>query len=336
MSGDDKGGRVTMAAIGRLAGVSQVTVSRALSEPSKVSADTLRRIHEAIEQTGFVPNALAGALVSRKSKLIGALVPSITSIVYSAMVQAFGERMRAKGYQILLSETGHALEDEESAIMLHLSRRPDAMMLTGIHHSPKARKILLGAGIPVVELWDVTESPIDLCVGFSHGAAGRAAADFAVDAGYRQAALVHAGDERALRRKDAFAERFRERIGGNPAEIDLNAPASLGQGRLALSRLIEEAGFERGLIFCSSDLLAHGVVTEAQARGLRIPQEIGVLGFGDQEFAAHVQPALTTLNVDREALGRQAAEALLCRIEGGRIGRPVFDLGFRLVRRDSA
>lgn len=325
-----------MAAIGRLAGVSQVTVSRALSDPSKVSADTLRRIHEAIEQTGFVPNALAGALVSRKSRLIGALVPSITSIVYSAMVQAFGERMRTRGYQILLSETGTALEDEERAIMLHLSRRPDAMMLTGIHHSPKARKILLGAGIPVVELWDITESPIDLCVGFSHAAAGRAAADFAADTGHDRAALVHAGDERALRRKDAFAERFRQRTGGDVAEINLNAPASLGQGRLALSRLIGEFGFEKGLIFCSSDLLAHGVVTEAQTRGLRIPQQLAVMGFGDQEFAAHVEPALTTLSVDREALGRRAAEALLSRIEGGQADRSIIDLGFRLVRRKSA
>lgn len=325
-----------MAAIGRLAGVSQVTVSRALSDPSKVSSDTLKRIREAIDQTGFVPNALAGALVSRKSKLIGALVPSMTSIVYSTMVQTFGERMRAKGYQILLSETGYALEDEEDAIMLHLSRRPDAMMLTGIHHSPKSRKVLLGAGIPVVELWDVTESPIDLCVGFSHAAAGQSAADFAVEAGYPRAALVHAGDARALRRSEAFKERFRERTGAVPSEVNLNAPASLGHGRLALSRLIDDVDFEGGLIFCSSDLLAHGVAIEAQARGLSIPRQIAVMGFGDQEFAAHVEPALTTMKVDREALGRQAAEALLCRMEGKAIERPILDLGFKLVRRASA
>lgn len=328
--------RVTMAAVGRLAGVSQVTVSRALSDPSKVSPETLVRIRDAIDLTGFVPNAVAGALASRRSMLISALVPSITNIIYSSMVRVFSERMRARGYQILLSETGVAPEDEERMIALHLSRQPDAMMLTGIHHSIGARKALLGAGIPVVELWDITASPIDICVGFSHDDTGRAVADFARDNGHAQAAVIHAGDERALRRMFAFAQRHKHHSGHETIDVNLRAPASLGQGRRGLSLLLDERGFQGGIVFCSSDLLAHGVITEAQVRGLSIPGDIAVVGFGDQEFAAHVEPAITTVRVDRDALGREAAEALLARIEGGRAERPVHDMGFELLRRASA
>lgn len=325
-----------MAAVGRLAGVSQVTVSRALSDPSKVSPRTLARIRDAIDQTGFVPNALAGALASRRSMLISALVPSITNIIYSSMARAFSEGMRAQGYQILLSETGTAPVDEERMIALHLTRQPDAVMLTGIHHTAGARRALLGAGIPVVELWDVTRSPIDVCVGFSHDDTGRAVADFAADTGHVRAAAIHAGDERALRRMAAFAERFRQRTGQEVTDIDLNAPASLGQGRRGLSHLLEAEGFRKGLVFCSSDLLAHGVITEAQVRGLSIPEDIAVVGFGDQEFAAHVAPGITTVRVDRDALGRRAAEALLARLSGHPAAHPVVDLGFSLRRRDSA
>lgn len=327
---------VTMEAVGRIAGVSQVTVSRALSDPSRVSPATLSKIQAAIEATGFVPNAIAGALASRKSLLISALVPSITNIVYSSTVQAFADVMRDSGYQVLLSETGQALPDEEAMVTAHLSRRPDAMLLTGIHHTPKTRQMLLAADIPVVEIWDMTETPIDLCVGFSHPDSARVAADFAFDAGYRVAATVSAGDQRALRRRSAFAERFAARGGDLAGQIDFDDVASLKNGRLALDDLLAR-GVQPGVaVFCSSDVLAHGMLTEAIARGLNVPRDIAVIGFGDQDFAAHTAPPLTTVRVDRHALGRIAAEALLARFDGKEAPQSVNDIGFQMIRRASA
>ena len=325
-----------METVGRLAGVSQVTVSRALSDPSKVSPRTLERIREAIDVTGFVPNAVAGALASRRSKLITALVPSLTNIVYSSMVKAFSDGIRDHGYQILLSETGFDLANEQAIIATHLSRRPDAMLLTGIHHTAQTRRMLLGAGIPVVELWDITDSPIDLCVGFSHVEAGRAVADFAASAGYARAGTVSANDERAMRRKAAFSDRFQSRARSAAAAVDLGGAATLARGREGLARLIEEHGFETGVVFCSSDVLAHGVITEAHARGLAIPGEIAVVGFGDQDFASHAIPSITTVRVDREALGMAAAQAVLKQLGGERPASAVVDVGFQIVRRESA
>lgn len=332
-----KPGAVTMTTVGRMAGVSQVTVSRALSDPSKVSPETLKRIHEAIEATGFVPNALAGALASRRSNLITALVPSITNIVYSSLLHGFAEIMRQHGYQIMVSETGYDTAHEQEMIATHLARRPDGILLTGIHHSPEARRMLIGAAIPVVEVWDVTETPIDCCIGFSHHEVGRAGAEFALDAGYRRAATVTAGDLRAQRRRDAFIARYQSRDSGPVARIDFPpGTATLGQGRDALARLIDEHGFTGGVIFCSSDQFAHGILTEAISRGLSVPQDIAVIGFGDQAFAEHTFPPLTTIRVDRDALGREAANALLARFDGGAEGPGTIDLGFTLIRRGSA
>ncbi|QEW23505.1 Gluconate utilization system GNT-I transcriptional repressor (plasmid) [Paracoccaceae bacterium] len=328
------GKRVTMAAVGRLAGVSQVTVSRALSDPSKVSPETLRRIREAIEATGFVPNAIAGALASNRSRLVTALIPSITNITYSAYIKTFGEALRAKGYQLLLSETGFGLADEEAMIAAHLSRRPDAMLLTGIHHSAQSRRLLLGAGIPVVEVWDISDTPIDLCVGFRHSEAAHAVAQFARDAGHDHAATVTAPDERAHRRQQAFAARF-QALGGQPVpDSPVEGQPRIGSGKAALARLIDQ-GFTRGVVFCSSDLLAHGVIIEALSRGLSVPGDIAVIGFGDQEFAADLTPPLTTVRVDRAALGQVAADALLKRLNGEDPARAVTDLGFEIVRRAS-
>ncbi len=328
--------RVTMAAVGRIAGVSQVTVSRALSDPSKVSPDTLKNIRDAIEATGFVPNAVAGALASQKSQLISALVPSLTNIVYSSTVQSFSEAMKSTGYQVLTSETGFSAQEEEATIRSHLSRRPDAILLTGIHHTPKARQMLLGAGIPIVEVWDITETPIDLCVGFSHRGAGIAAADFALQTGYTRAATISAGDERALRRRSSFVSQFESHASSKVVQVNFEAQASLANGRAGLKRLIETERFEKGLVFCSSDILAHGVIIEAAARKLSVPEEIAVIGFGDQDFAAHTEPGLTTVSVNRDELGRAAAASLLKRFEDDSDVKAVVDVGYSIKQRGSA
>lgn len=325
-----------MADVGRLAGVSQVTVSRALSAPGKVSPGTLKRIHDAIARTGYVPNAVAGALASNKSNLIAALVPSVTNIVYSSMLHAFSEIMWRHGYQIMLSETGFDPEREERAIATHLSRRPDAILLTGVHHSGNARRMLHNAGIPVVEIWDISDTPIDCCVGFSHAEAGRAAADFAADAGYQHAATITAGDERAMRRRDAFATRYAKRVGGTVQQVDFPTSATLGLGRDALSRLIGQGLRSRTVIFCSSDQFAHGVLIEAAARGLSVPGDVAVIGFGDQDFAASTSPTLTSIRVDRQILGQAAANTLVARFADGPQLAAVHDVGFEVVRRGSA
>lgn len=316
-----------------MAGVSQVTVSRALSDPSKVSPKTLEKIRQAIDATGFVRNAVAGALASRKSRLVSALVPSITNIIYSSMVRALSERLREHGYQILLSETGFSEADEEEAILAHLSRQPDAIFLTGIRHSPQARRLLLGAGIPVVELWDATDNPIDLCVGFDHAGSARAAAEFALERGYRKGATITASDERAKRRRAAFSDRF---AGGTVPDIDVGGPASIVAGREGLARLVDAHDLSGAILFCSSDILAHGAMIEAHARGLRVPEDVAVMGFGDQDFACHLEPALTSVRIDRELLGQTAANTILDRIDGRNSAVPaVTALSFEIIDRAS-
>ncbi|MBS1302676.1 LacI family DNA-binding transcriptional regulator [Loktanella sp. SALINAS62] len=322
--------------VGRMAGVSQVTVSRALSDPSKVSKATLDRIQAAIYATGFVPNAAAGALASRRSHLISALVPSITNIVYSSFIRAFSERIRADGYQILLSETGFDQQDEETAVKAHLSRQPDAILLTGIHHSRETRRMLLASGIPVVEVWDISDTPIDTCVGFDHAAAARTVAKFAIKNGYRTAATITAGDSRARQRQVSFAQHF-QTAGGFPVmDIDIGGPASIAAGRTALTQILKATDVENSaaFVFCSSDLLAHGALIEAAKRGIVVPDALAIMGFGDQDFAASLEPPLTSLRVDRDLLGHSAAEALIARINGHPV-KDVTRINFEIALRNT-
>ena len=165
-------GRITLADVAKLAGVSPITVSRALNTPEQLTPDTLQRVREAVERTGYVPNTLAGGLASARSRLVAAVVPTIAGPVFLETIQALTEALAESGYQLMLGQGGYSNAREDALLDAIIGRRPDGIVLTGIMHSAGGRRRLLAAGIPVVETWDLTPTPIDMLVGFSHEKVG--------------------------------------------------------------------------------------------------------------------------------------------------------------------
>lgn len=326
---------VTLEIVAKLAGVAPTTVSRALNYPDKVAEKTRNRIQEVIQQTGYVPNLLAGGLASNKSRLIAVVVPSLVNIVYAETVQHFAAAMKEAGYQVIQAEVGYDLEEEERLVSAILSRRPDGIFLTGIQHSNNCRRQLLAANIPIVETWDVTPTPLDVVVGFSQDEVGRKTAEFFYDKGYRKFAIVSAEDHRAQLRNASFKRALEAKgISDVPTSI-VPGISNLQLGRQGIAKLLDE-GLEGSVVFCSSDTLAHGVLTEVQARGLSVPDDIAIVGFGDQNFAAYTYPALSTVRIDRATMGRLSANALLNRLNSVPVEQNMLDVGFEIVERDTA
>jgi LacI family gluconate utilization system Gnt-I transcriptional repressor len=329
-----KSGGITLRDVAKLAGVSVITASRALNTPAALSAETLARVRDAVARTGYVPNLLAGGLASAKSRLVAALIPAIAGSVFLETIQALTEELEGAGFQLILGQSGYAKSREDALIDAIIGRRPDGIVLTGVLHSPEGRKRLTASGIAVVETWDLTPTPIDMLVGFSHERVGEAVAAHLRAAGARHPAIVTADDHRAGLRRAGFERATRAAGLPSPAVITVAAPSSLAQGRSALADLLQRAP-ETDAVFCSSDLLAHGVLTEAQARGLTIPAQLKVMGFGDLAFAAHTHPALTTVRIDGTAIGRQAARFIIDKVAGQDPGPRVRDLGFSIIERST-
>jgi len=327
-------GAVTLHDVAKLAGVAPITASRALSKPSQVSADVLRKVTDAVNRTGYVRNVLAGGLASARSRLVAAVVPTISGPVFLQTVQALTDALAEHGYQLMLGQSGYVDSREDALLDAIIGRRPDGIVLTGIMHSAEGRKRLMAAGIPVVETWDLTPTPLDMLVGFSHGDVGRAVVEFLRRKGRKSLAIVAGDDERSVRRLRAFQEAAA--AAGLPVTVVyVPAPTTLKSGRVALRQLLEQRP-DIDAVFCSSDLLALGVMTEAQAGGIRVPEQLAVVGFGDLEFSADLHPALTTVRIDGTAIGRQAAQFIVDRAEGREIVESVVDVGFSIVERESA
>jgi LacI family gluconate utilization system Gnt-I transcriptional repressor len=327
-------GAVTLHDVAKLAGVAPITASRVVNTPDKVSPDIRQRVLGAIERTGYVPNRLAGGLASTRSRLVAAVVPTLSGPVFLETIQSLTDSLAQAGYQLMLGQGGYGGDREDALLEAIIGRRPDGIVLTGILHSAVGRRRLMACGIPVVETWDLTPTPIDMLVGFSHADVGRRVAEFLHVKGRRALAVITANDERARRRQESFVAAARDFGQALVPVVTVQAPTTLGSGRKALAELLaSRSADEVDAVYCSSDLLALGVLTQAQAMGLAVPGQLAVVGFGDLDFAADLHPALTTVRIDGGAIGSQAARFVVDRAEGRSVEPRIVDIGFSIIDR---
>ncbi|MDP1782748.1 MAG: LacI family DNA-binding transcriptional regulator [Hydrogenophaga sp.] len=328
-------GAITLRDVAKLAGVAPITASRVLNTPEQVSVDVRQKVLDAVQKTGYVPNRMAGGLASSRSRLIAAVVPSTVMSVFMPTIEALNDTLFDAGYQLMLGQSGYSAAREESLLEAIIGRRPDGIFLTGILHPGLGRTRLMASGIPVVETWDLTPTPIDMLVGFSHADIGREVARFLMAKGRRKLALIRAEDERADRRASAFIDAVQRAGLAQVAVVNVGASRSLQSGRNALGQLLAQAP-DVDAVFCSSDLLALGVLTEARVRGIAIPDQLAIMGFGDVPFAADMAPALSTVHINGVDIGRLAARRLIDRAEGREVAQRVVDVGFSIVERETS
>jgi LacI family gluconate utilization system Gnt-I transcriptional repressor len=325
---------VTVHDVAKIAGVSIITVSRALNNPSVVSPETLARVQAAVAKTSYVPNLMAGGLRSARSRLVVALVPTIITPLFASAIDALTRSLEAEGYQLMVGQIGYSHSREDRLLEAIIGRRPDGIVLTGVMHSEQGRKRLIASGIPVVETWDFTQTPIDMLVGFSHDAVGYQVCEYLAGRGRKRLALIGADDERAKRRKEGFLRAAKKLGLREPLVHFVAAPATHASGREGLAEVLKKHA-DIDAVFGSSDTVAMGVMTEARARGIAVPKSLAVIGFGDVDFSASLEPALSTVRIDGAELGRIAAQFIVESAEGTRVKKRVVDIGFEIVERAS-
>ena len=327
------GRAATVVDVARVAGVAANTVSRVVNHPEQVAPETRERVNEAIRVTGYVPNLLAAGVRSSRSRLVAAVVPTVSGPMFLETIQALTETLDENGYQLLLGQGGYDGSREDELLNAIIGRRPAGIAIVGVVHSPESRRRLLASHIPIVEMWDLTPTPVDMVVGFAHEEIGAAVCDFLLARGRKRPAIISGRDGRAARRARAFSATAKKLGIEVPIEW-IPAPGTLLGGREATARLLASPA-RPDAIFCSSDLVALGVVTEADARGVKVPQDLAVVGFGNLNFAEGVIPPLTTVHVDGPRIGRLAGTLLVDRAEGREPSGPAVDVRFSILERAS-
>jgi len=332
----------TMADVALKAGVSAMTVSRALKKGASISIGTRARIMAAVDELGYVLDQTAGTLSSKRSNFIAALIPSINNSNFSDTARGITETVEESGLQLLLGYTDYKRKMEEKLVASTLQRRPEGVIVTGGQHSALTRRRLTSAGIPVIEIWDNPADPIEHIVGFSNADAMRALVFRLHGRGYRDIAFIGGSGNRDARGSD-------RRRGYVAAVLELGLPTgrviSLGeppitmeQGGKAILHLIAKWPSVDAAV-CVSDLSAFGAVMECHRQGWAVPGRIAIAGFGDFEVSRCAHPRITTVSVDAFGIGRAAGRLMLRAIEARRTGA-VFTpqtetTPFRVIERES-
>jgi LacI family gluconate utilization system Gnt-I transcriptional repressor len=306
-------GRVTLSEVAKLAGVSAISVSRYFNQPEQVSPELRERIQAVVADVGYVPNLVAGGLASARGKIVGMVIPNISGPIFAQTIQGFSDTLSRHGYQLLLASSYFSEEQEESAVRAFLGWSPAALVVTSHFHSAGTEKLLSDADIPVVEIWDYRPERAPLQIGFEHYQVGVQACQYLLDKGYQRIAFVQnsaAGDFSALERRDGYADTLRA-AGREPWVFVPAASASAFEaGKQAMDALTRRSPRPDAIIFANDNLAAGGLLA-AQRAGLKMPQDIAVVGFGDYPFAEMLLPSLTTVRPPSREIGELAALRVL-------------------------
>jgi LacI family transcriptional regulator len=326
--------RITINDVAHAAGVSTATVSRVLSKPALVRAETRERVMSAVRQLDYQPDAAARALASGRTYSVGCVIPTLDHAIFARSTQAMQTTLARAGYQLLLASHEYDPATELEVVKVLMQRGVDALVLVGTDHAPGLWKALRTWRKPSLLTWSC--DPRLPSIGFDNEAAGRMATEHLLSLGHRRIGVISG--------LTAHNDRARSRIEGvrqalKPAGLKLlpslltEQVFNLNGGRMGL-RALMAARQPPTAIFCGNDLLATGALLEAQRLGLKVPAQLSICGIDNHELAEAIDPGLTTINLPTRDLGRITAKNVLSAIAGEAIAAQSL-LPFELVARGS-
>jgi len=312
-------------------GVSGATVSRCFNRPELVKGPTRARIEQAARELGYIRDRVAGTLHGGSSGSVGLVVPTINNAIFSQLIEAFSQHLHEHERIMIIASHGYQLDREVDIVRSLLERRIDALALIGRDHNPIVHEMLKTRSIPVVALWSSRGQPNMPSIGTDHVDAGRKVCQHLIDLGHRDFALLLPDTDQNDRARDRHLgiHQALDAAGIDlPANRVINCDYSIPQAKALTEKLLSKqlnVTSAHGLasmankiptaILCANDVIAHGVLYAAQKLGIRVPEQLSVVGIGDFAGSDSIEPELTTVRVPARRIGQLAARALIKSIE---------------------
>jgi DNA-binding LacI/PurR family transcriptional regulator len=302
---------VSIKDIAMVANVSYSTVSRALNDSPRVKPETKERIRRIATQMGYTPSAVARSLVTRRTHTIGVIVTTITDLFFAEVIHAIEETALSYRYNVILTNSGGRLAREVAAIQALREQRVDGIILVS---ACCAQELAVGQKFdtPIVIINNAHKEHIGYSIETDNVTGGREAAQHLVGLGHRRIAHI-AGPERewdAVERQTGYEQELQAcGLPVDPAMIVRGD--SRPQGGIQAMQQLLALSPRPTAVFCYNDSTAIGAMRAARAAGLRIPQDLSVVGFDDIDLAPFFEPPLTTVAQPKRAMGEMAVKMVL-------------------------
>lgn len=327
---------VSIKDIARAAGVSYSTVSRALNDNPRVNPETQRRIKYLAEEMGYLPSAVARGLVTRRTRTIAAVVPTISDLFFAAVTHAIEETALERGYSVILANSGGESQRELAELQALRERRVDGIILAAAHSGSRYASVLEGTDIPVVIINNVHEEHYGYSVEMDNFTGSLEAMQHLLGLGHRRIAYITGPGEEwdNLERLRGYKQTL---LAHNlPIAPDLIAGGGVEpQQGLEAARLLLALPSPPTAIFCYNDTVALGAIRAAHIAGLRIPRDLSIVGFDDIALSAYFEPPLTTMAQPKKEMGDQAVQMLLNLLNGNPVENCVLP-GHLVIRESTA
>lgn len=300
------------------AGVSTATVSRVINNPGSVKAERRQRVQDVIDRNDFVNDGVAQSLKGGRSRTIGLVIPSITNSIYAASTQAIQRFAQQQRYSVILVVSDFEPEEEKILIRRLVERRVDGIILTGGEHHPSIYRLLERHNIPCVLTWRMADNSTMTCVSFDNYHAGLMAMKRLTELGHIRIGLIcgrPAVNDRAEKRRRAYEDALMGISVAIDPELIFERDFEFSEGRDAMAQMLTLPSPPTA-VFAANDIQAIGAIDACHAAGLRIPDDISIIGFDDLPIAEFCVPKLTTIRVPAVRMGNQAAIKLFQKIDG--------------------
>lgn len=318
MSDDNSKRRRGVFRVAADAGVSIATVSRTFNEPELVREDLRKRVLEAAAMVGYVPNSAAKALRLQRTHIVGAVIPTLDHAIYAKLVNAFQNQVAQDGYTAFVLTVGFDNSNIHAGIKQLVERGAEALMIVGKIMDDDLLRFLKIKKTPWIQTYSLTPGSDYPSVGFDNGAAIQQAVIHLLELGHRKFAMIAGpiqGNDRQLVRIKAFNDILAANGVPGPCPV-VESTYTLQGGFNALQSILRDHPATTAIV-CSSDILAFGVFHACRDLGLAIPRDISVTGFDDLDFAAMLQPPLTTIMTSADEMGRIAGQHIVATLETG-------------------
>ncbi|MEM8577411.1 MAG: LacI family DNA-binding transcriptional regulator [Pseudomonadota bacterium] len=312
MTGEPVKKRANVRDVARAAQVSVATVSRVLNGGVRVAQPTRDRVEAAIHQLRFVPNSAARAMNSGRSRLVGALIPTLDQTIFARFIDALEAELDRHSLSLTVASTGGdpAREYDRAAKLLDLG--VEALVVSGITRSAGFEALIDRYDVPVVATSYHDPGYRFPTVGYDNAAVARLALDHLTALCHRRIAVLSG--------PTTFNDRTRSRVGalGTPGLIQMSTEFSFAGAADGVDRLLEQAP-DLTAILCTSDILAQGALARLATRGIAVPDRMSVIGMDDLPSSAHVFPTLSTVHLPAKRMGQHTAEAVAAWVERGQV-----------------
>jgi LacI family repressor for deo operon, udp, cdd, tsx, nupC, and nupG len=308
---------VSIKDIARAADVSYSTVSRALNNSPRVRPETRQHIQQIAVEMGYLPSAVARSLVTRRTHTIGVVVSTITDLFFAEVIHAIEETALDYGYGVILANSGGEPQRELKAIRTVRERRVDGIILVSGCSSREDLCAEKGIDIPIVIINNVHQEHIGCSVEVDNLGGATEATQHLLALGHRRIAHI-AGPRRewdSIERQSGYEQALRAR--GLPLDPTLTVQGdNRPEGGIEAMRRLLALPTPPTAVFCYNDATALGAMRAARSAGLRIPQDLSIVGFDDIELAPYLEPPLTTIAQPKREMGEKAVQMILDLLAG--------------------